>query len=319
MDRVQGPNLTNLSSGDLQGRLDALDRNIQYLDSGCTPRDALPPERGWLSPWWWLRARHWTLLEFKRREIAIGPTPLIPEMPALVRDFVGVVAGGRRLLVRISEEKWLLETLREGRIKFGDASSYRDATLGTARADDELKKSYLRPSQGITITTPNGSSLKAIGDVEFSNVRAVEKSGHLIQRPYWMCSFSSDLDPRLFEEFGKEGTPSDACLVIFDPDEFMRRATPKLNRAAPRATKSLFPTEYFDSHFAPFKRPSALISKHYSYAYQREMRLVLDPEGGPSLASGDLFVEVGSIADIAAVYSRDGKRIAGSGPATFLA
>jgi hypothetical protein len=49
------------------------------------------------------------------------------------------------------------------------------------------------------------------------------------------------------------------------------------------------------------------------------MRFVLDPEGGTALADGELFVEVGSIADIAAVYARSGERISGTGPANFLA
>ena len=96
MARVNGRSLRNLSNAALQARLDGIDRNIQYLDSGTTPRDDLRAERGWLSPWWWLRIRHWTALEVEHRGFMPGPTPEIPPMPALAPAFSGVVAGGRR-------------------------------------------------------------------------------------------------------------------------------------------------------------------------------------------------------------------------------
>lgn len=61
VDRVQGGRLSNLPGDALQSRLDQIERNIQYLDGATSPRDELPPERGWISPWWWLRLRYWTL------------------------------------------------------------------------------------------------------------------------------------------------------------------------------------------------------------------------------------------------------------------
>lgn len=313
MDQTASRNLENISGADLQARLEQIDKNILYIDTGSTPRDDLPADHGWLSPWWWLRARHWTLLEFERRQLAPSPSPEIPAMPTLARGFDGTVAGGQKLLVRLSERRWLLDLLG-GRMRFVPAARYRDIPVDTARSDEEMSKAYRRPGQSIQITGSQGNTIKAIGDVVFASRRCVERNGVLDDVPYWLCSFSSDLDPRLFHEFR-----SDACIVIFDPMEFVRRALPHLNREAPNAVKSLFPNDYFDQYFLSNHKLRAMVSKEMAFAYQREMRFALDPEGGPALANGDLFVDIGSLEDIAAVYTSSGQRVSGIGPDSFIA
>jgi hypothetical protein len=144
--RQMGRNLRNLSDAALQDRLEQLERNIQYLDDGTTGREDLPPEHGWLSPWWWLRARHCTLLEFDERSVRPPKSTQISAMPPLAPRFQGIVAGGTRLLVRISQTRWLLDTLG-GVLRFVPASRYLEAGHEQARADDELGKSYRRPGQ----------------------------------------------------------------------------------------------------------------------------------------------------------------------------
>lgn len=320
IDRVQGRNLENLSVVELQQRVEALDRSIQLLDPGSTPRDDLPPERGWLSPWWWLRLRHWTVLEFGRRGLAPAPTLVVPPMPKLRPEFVGTVGGGGRLLVRLGSLSWLMPMLKEGRLRFARASFYSRPTLDEARRDNELSKSILRPGQALQITTVSGRVIPALGDVEFSQVRARENGDRLDLIEYWLCSFSSDLDPRLFDEFGS-GTPADdGCIVIFDPYAFVQQALRPLNVAAPAAIKRLFPVDYYDLRYPPAEPVSPVASKTLQYAAQREMRFTLDPEGGAELSTGDdLFIEVGSLETIAGVYSRTGEKLAGAGSDIFFA
>ena len=84
------------------------------------------------------------------------------------------------------------------------------------------------------------------------------------------------------------------------------------------ARKELFPNQYIDPYFRGAHKFSPLVSKKMSFAYQREMRFVLDPEAGAPLADSDLFVEIGPLADIAAVYAPTGERISGTGPDNFL-
>lgn len=321
LDNRFGRNLINLSDSDLQKRLSSIDRNIQFLDNGNTPRDHLHPDRrGWLSPWWWWRARYMTILEFKHRSVAPCPAPAIAEMPTLADEFTGVIGGGRKLLVRISKVEWLMETLIDGRLRFASAELYRDPTLNFARGDDELRKAYRRPGDMVTITAQDGREIKAVGDVEFASARSVQSGEHFRDVPYWLCSFSSDLDPRLFEEFSSDQPEQDACLVIFDPYEFVKRVLPQLSRIARFANKLLFPTTYFDPYYLDSDELTVIKSKNFRYAYQREMRFVLDPGNSASITrENHVFVTIGTIADIAAVYSRDGKKIAGIGPPSYLA
>ena len=109
MEQVGGRNLVNLPEAGLRERLALIDKNILYLDNGSTPRDNLPADRGWHSRWWWLRARHWTLLEFERCGIMPNPIAELPGMPALAEEFHGTFAGGRKLLARIGRRTWLLD------------------------------------------------------------------------------------------------------------------------------------------------------------------------------------------------------------------
>lgn len=302
--------LQNVTDQQLHQRLHDIDRNIQFLDDGLTPRDELPPERGWISPWWWLRARHWTMHEFQHRSLSPIPSPEILGMPELAPAFRGVIAGGNRLLVRVSEEKWLIQLLH-GRMRFAPAATYNDRNLGLARSDNEMGKTYKRPGQVLRITTESGDPIVPIGDVETLSARRDD-------RPYWFCSFSSDLDPRLASEFVSSGNA--AFLVVFDPMALVRRALPFLNRAAPHAAKELFPNEYYDPYYPPRGRLHPHVDKEFHFAYQREMRMILDPLDGAALTTGEaLFVEIGSIADIAGVYGVGGQKVDGAGPDSFLA
>lgn len=318
--RVQGSRIVNLSNEALQVRLGQLERNIQYLDTGYSPRDELPPERGWISPWWWLRLRYWTLLEFQRRGLTPARSTPLAALPALAPAFAVHMNSGAQILVRISQKRWLLDTLREGVLRFAPATSYDDASLNAARADDELSKAYNRPGQQLTVTTLDGKTIPVLGDAVFNTRRQVERGNVSELVPYWLSCFSTELDPRLFDEFPGEDSDEDGCLVIFDVEEFLRRALPALIRSAPLTTKRLLQNNYFDPYHPSSDRLDPIEAKAMVYAYQREARFVLDPEGGEPLGDGGvLFVSIGSIQDIAAVYGKDGRKIDGAGPNSFLA
>ncbi|MEG3168180.1 hypothetical protein U1737_08255 [Sphingomonas sp. LB3N6] len=313
---VDGRRLENFSEADLQVRLARIDRNIQLLEEASGPRDELPPERGWLSPWFWFRLRHWVLEEMKLRGVDPSAPLDIQPMPAMAPEFRGIHAGGEKRLVRISRREWMIDALEHGRHRFAPASSYRLIEGDEARTDDEMVKAYRRPGREITITGPDGQRIDALGDVTFSTARAVG-DGH-VETPYWLTSYSSDLDPRLFADFSS-GDGDDAALVVFDPMEFIRRSLPHLNRAAPLSEKRLDQIDYYDAYHPASQRLHPLTMKDTRFAYQREWRMTLDPGDREDLGEDAFFVDIGSIADIAAVYGPDGRRIAGTGPDSYLA
>ena len=179
-----------------------------------------------------------------------------------------------------------------------------------------MSKSYNRPGQQVTVTGPGGP-IPVLGDMIFSSRREIERGGTFKPVPYWLSCFSTELDPRLFCEFPSVDPTEDGCLVIFDVDAFLRRALPALGPFA--AAKRLIQNNYFDPYHPPPAGVNAIEAKAVGYAYQREARFVLDPEGGPPLAGGGpFFLSIGSIEDIAAVYGRDGAKTAGTGPVNDL-
>ena len=315
--RFDGRLLENLTDDVLQTRLARIDRNIQHLEETPGPRDELPPERGWLSPWYWFRLRHWALAEMKARGVTPAAAIDVVPMPAVGPEFQGIHAGSEKRLVRMSRREWMLEALELGRLRLAPASAYRLIEGDEARTDDEMTKAYRRPGRVISITGPEGEPIVPIGDVTFSTTRATCEAE--VETPYWLTSYSTDLDPRLFADFGS-ADGDDAALVIFDPIAFIKRALPHLNRAAPLSEKLLHQIKYYDAFHPPSQRLAPLTMKDTRFAYQRECRLILDPGNREVLADGsDLFVNIGSMADIAGVYTPGGARIAGSGPDTFLA
>lgn len=94
MHSLRPRNLINLTDEELNRRLFDIERSIQYLDSETTPRDKLPPERGWLSPWWWWRARYWTLVEYEFRGLLPESLSKVPVKENITPEFIGVVSGG---------------------------------------------------------------------------------------------------------------------------------------------------------------------------------------------------------------------------------
>lgn len=310
--------LVNVDDAALQKRLDSIETNIQYLDTGQPVSAGHTAFSGWKSPWWWWRARHLTLLEFERRGLTPVPAPVIPPPIVLAPALRGVNTGGGELLVRLSQKRYLMQMLQAGQLRFAPAASYDDSRLDAARADDEMAKAYQRPGQVLRITTEDGRAIEAIGDVSFARQRRSEDAGALVDHPYWMMSFSSDLDPRLLDAFASADPDEDAFLVVFDVRAFFERAAPVLADAAPGGTYSLVQNDYFDPYYPPGDGLQAIRSKLMAYAYQREVRFAVDPLGYlKTAADGCLYVEIGSIEDIAGVYGRDGSKIAGIGPATW--
>lgn len=307
--------LQHVSDEALQARLESIDRNIQYLDAGKGPRDDWRPEKGWLSPWWWLRLRHWTLSEFTRRGLAVQTTSEISVRPRLRDEFKGINEGAPPRMFRLSRVPYLMKALEQGELRFAPAKSYKAMENDAARADDEMTKGYKRAGNRVSITTLDGRRIEALTDVSFDTSRI---TANMVDLPYWMLCASTDFDPRLFEEF-TGGQGDDGVLAIFDPEEFRRRAGPVIGSALPRVHSSVAVVNYYDTYHPSSVDISPVMMKVMRFAYQRELRFILDPGHGDAIADKDYFIDIGSIKDIAAVYGTDGRKIAGTGPDNFLA
>ena len=169
---------------------------------------------------------------------------------------------------------------------------------------------YRRAGSGVTITTFDGRQIEAIGDVRFDTTRATTDE---IALPYWMLCASTDFDPRLLYAF-PGGRGDDGVLAIFDPVAFRRRAGVAMAEAHPHILGRIAIVDYYGLYHPPGPHISPVTMKAMRFAYQRELRFVLDPGRGVALAEGAYFMDIGSIANIACIYGGDGRRIAGTGP-----
>lgn len=311
----QGRRLINLSEKELQIRLLSIEKNICYLDPTPVSRIALPPERGWISPWYWARLRHWTISELERRGAKRPAAQNFKELPEIRREFHGILRGGRKILTRVSRIHWLKDILMYGRIRFAPASSYIEIEGDAARTDDELVRQTYTPGNLITIAHADGTEIPITGDLTRYYSRKSDASYPTLD--YWLSSFSTDFDPRLIAEF-PSAERDDAILVIFDALEFANRCADMLDKVAPHSEKLLGQIQYYDPYHPSQNKLEVRASKDIRFAYQREWRLMIDPNGFEVPKNeGSLFVEIGSLTDIAGIYDSNGSLICGSGPITY--
>jgi hypothetical protein len=315
MDQISR-NLRNLSDDDLTDRWRGIAKNILYLVDPA--RDAEPIGAKALSSWWWLQTLVHTEAELGHRNL---PKPNVPDIfaPITLRtEFRVNKASSPRFWARVGESAHLLKMLHEGEIRFRAASSYDDPALDPARKDRELEKIRKRPGQTITIVLPNGRQSMPIGDVSYSQRSAIEVGGTLRDVEYWISSWSCEFDPRLFAEFTSGTGPAcDAGIIVWDTMALAERTEAAVSRDLVGWLFADIAIRYFDSHdLQQSDALSASMEKDFSYGYQRELRLALASQHQVEKGSA-LFLKVGSLADIAGLYSADGHKLGGTGPSTW--
>lgn len=315
MDHQSGT-LRDLTNDDLAERWRGIAKNILYLVGPSRDVDGLNANA--FSSWWWLQKLIHTEFELERRSL---PKPNVPDIPcpsALGPQFYIDRAIAPRYWARVSEAVHLLKTLHDGEIRFRPASSYDDPLLNVARRDREMEKIRKRPGQVTTITLPNGAHSNPIGDVSYSRRSAVETDGVLRDREYWISSWSLEFDPRLFAEFSEAGKPPcDAAIVVWDTGAFADRVEAAALRSLPGWLFAPYPIRYFDPHdLQPTEALDASMEKDFSFGCQRELRLGLRPPN-PIEKGEPILLQIGSLIDIAGLYSSDGHKLGGVGPPTW--
>jgi len=274
------------------------------------PRDQVPCRAGYWSSWWWLRCWTQTQAELRRRDLTTPAPPDVAGPVALRAECRPVQAWWPVLWSRVGERQHLLDTLRLGRIRFQPAANYDDASLNDARRDNELERHRMRPSQSLIFTKEDGTSMRgATGDVRFT----------ITTGPYWISCWSCELDPRLIDEFAAGDASVDSCIAVWDTEEMGNRIEAAAKQDLPGWTFADMPIQYRDPYAmeADPKLPVSM-TKDISFAYQRELRLGLLPPSRAAETSA-LFIEIGSVEDIAGVYDRAGQKLMGSGPASLHA
>ncbi len=286
------PYLKDTSDEELDYRYDCLCRNIAHLFND--QRYIIPEKVAFVSSWWWLSIYEHTLFEYKtRKREPIESCYSIPTDPIWPQGFTPTTLGSSGYIVRYSRHEFIKKTLETGHLRFAAASSYSECPLDKARFDNECEVCCYSPGSFTTITTEGGEQIPIIGEL---------KKSRKSQTDYNLLCFSREFDPRLADIFS-----ATACLVIWDIEEFEHRVSTVLRLSRLPFSFHSLPVLYYDSRNV---RPQQLMipgsCKEFSFAYQREHRLIFQPNGVIP-KSRALELMVGPLEDIAGMYSISGQ------------
>jgi hypothetical protein len=190
-------------------------------------------------------------------------------------------------LVKYGKYQYLEAMCEAGSIRIAPAALYDDPTLNPAIRDQELEL-YIQPP-------PFAMRLEVI-DHNTGKPRATfNPIGNKITKSastnYFVYCLSTVLVPRLFVDFD-----ADACVIITNPEDFIRRLVYAFEKQMPGWTAMRMPVNYIDPLHVRLNALDIFRQKHFRYAYQKEFRAIwLPPE--PIAKLDPIFVDVGRLSD----------------------
>lgn len=235
-------------------------------------------------------------LEYALRKRDV-PTPTT--RPALLDTKIDLSVAAQRLiaanikdgsLLRFGEPTFISQSFHEGAFRLRPASAFDDSSLGPARADNELQQ-VLKPNwKGRMLQVKDERTGHWIDVCAPSNLQFKYK----IATDYWVLCLAHAAKARLFADFGK------ACLIIREPDEFVRRLSSANLQLGTAHLLKIGPVTYYDPLRARPGDIGTVFFKDVRYQYQREYRLAWLPTT-PVTVLDPVFVNIGPLTDIAEV------------------
>lgn len=214
--------------------------------------------------------------------------------PIAARIFRGYSAPTEPFTVKYGKREHLEPMLRTGRIRIAPASFYNDETHNAAIKDDEIHRTFFIPTfherlKGIHHTTVQGFRLEYADDDLVLPVEAPD---------YFLLSLCDGFHYRMPTDFG-----ADAALIIRDPLLFAQRVISSFLARYPRWKPHYGPVTYYDPYRDFTKMRVHQMSKHFGYAYQREVRIVMEEyETQRQLLQPEYF-DIGPMDDYAELLS----------------
>lgn len=287
--------LKNISDKFLCIRYKSILFNFGFLADSI--RDHAPLDKSFRSSLWWLKKLYQTSLEFKWRDQSLPPSS--PEIEYIYTSYKTIPhktgSAHPGYIVRYGERWWLERFLKEGDMRVTPSPAYSMMKGDKARHDNEnIKSQYLRGDK-TKITNMDGTYIPPIGDVQKSTE---------ITTGFYNVSFSTEFDTRLLNAFvGRENANQKAALVIWDIPEFLRRVESWSVQNIPDFYCIANEIQYYDPYeYYNIKKLPAALRKEFSFAYQREYRLLWDPVCF-KIKNSSFHAFINPIDDIATLFS----------------
>ena len=190
--------------------------------------------------------------------------------------------------------------IKDGEMLIQPSRKFNDEALNQALKDDENKMSIF----GIRIE--GGRVIPAYNIRGWGDRYSMLEYSSSIDRDYMMYCMAATLSPTLFSHFG----PYDACVVIHNMDEFVRRVHLGTSNQFP--LRNYIRTHDKVTYLDPLgaikptpdqpegKKLSIPFIKHFRHTYQNEFRFVWIPKE-PKEDLDKVILSIGSIEDIAEI------------------
>ena len=208
-------------------------------------------------------------------------------IPDMERVFDTSQLRGKPLLFKFGDPKWLSLAFEKGRFRVSSASYYDSDIHNHARRDAEGERLFrLNPRN------PHYSQVASSNDTSFF-LGANGSFKVVCPTDYYLFSLSAAYSSRLFGDFA-----ATACLVIYDPNTFVRRVLSNIAKQLPGWRVEVVEVTYYDPVRVDPKSVVVPSFKPFRHAYQDEVRVIALPST-PRAELQALGIELGPLADCA--------------------
>lgn len=224
------------------------------------------------------------------------PDSLRVKKAASVVDRQSLVRG--EYLVKYGQRAHILEMLDKGLVRIAPASSYAAVEYNDAILDTELKFTYNFYNSPPELISQHATVPPTLATREL--IHGTTFLERTLREDYYLFCLSASYDPRLFDDF-----ESDACMIIHSPMEFRDRLMRYVADKAKAKGWTFAAVNYVDPFSVPDPSLHPSLCKHHRYAYQDELRAAWQMHKGRGHNLDAIFVELGSLRDIARVVCID--------------
>lgn len=214
--------------------------------------------------------------------------------PIAKRIFDGYSTPSKPFAVKYGQRQYLEPMLQNGLVRISPASFYNDESHNAAIKDDEIHRTFFIPTfqerlRGIYHTNFQGFRMEYGDDDLILPVEAPD---------YFLLSLCDGIHYRMPTDFD-----ANAALIIRDPSLFAQRVISSFLARYPRWKPHYGSVTYYDPYRDFTKVRVHQMSKHFGYAYQREVRIVMEAYDMPKQPLQPEFFEIGPMGDYADLLS----------------
>ncbi|WP_136658786.1 hypothetical protein [Nitratireductor sp. XY-223] len=210
--------------------------------------------------------------------------------PIATKIFQGYAAPTTPFTVKYGRREFLEPMLRTGRLRICPASYYNDVSHNAAVKDDEIHRTFFIPTFR--------ERLKGIHHMVFQGHRIEYGDDDIVvpvEAPdYFLLSLCDSIYYRMPTDFD-----ADAALIIREPTKFAQRVISAFLARYSDWKPHYGPVTYYDPYRDYTKMRVHQMSKHFGYAYQREVRIVMEALRTPRQTLQPEFFDIGPMGDYA--------------------